>query len=328
MINNIPAQHKKWRPAIPPSKGATAYHDAVVNTSWHKENIDGLIKMAQERIKKGDVVIDFGAGTGASALYMLKKIKKNFILWLVDNSGSWLGKAYELLSSYDNVTFSLLEKTNDKYATLEETVGNEIADHIVSANTFHLIPNLHEAFTGIYGALKTGGTFIFQSGSIVRNDREKDILIIDNTVNMVHDIAISIVQTNDYFKKYRSELKKRIADEKKQRKFVFPDPRPVEHYIETLNQTGFKNVSIVYKKIKVPYKDWLNFLLVKRIQAGILPEIGGKDATPDEEKDRNKLIKLATLQLFDSIKNNNKFANKTSFTAEWIYVAAEKGQTS
>lgn len=324
MTNTIPIHHKGWYPTKSSSKGATAYHDAVVNTSWHKKNIDGLIKIVQEKIKNGDIVIDFGAGTGASTLYLIKKIKKNYTLWLVDNSASWLGKAFEILNSYKNVTFSLLEKKNEKYATLQETIGLETADHIVSANTFHLIPNLGYTFKGIYKALKKGGTFTLQSGSIIRNNREIGILIIDNTISMVHDIALEIIRKNDTFAKYREGLNSRIQQEKAQRKFMFPDSRPVQHYLSMLKRAGFKNPKVSYRRISVRYKDWLAFLLVKRLQAGILPEIGGKEATPEEERDRNQIIKMATLQLFDILKKENPLANNSSFTAEWIYITVEK----
>ena len=37
---------------------------------------------------------------------------------------------------------------------------------------------------------------------------------------------------------------------------------------------------------------------VRRLQAGILPEVGGKDATPQEERDRDDLITKAANILF------------------------------
>lgn len=324
MSKKISVIYSPWQPNKPSSKGATAYHDAVVNSSWHIKNIDGLIKIISKKIKDGDIVVDFGAGTGASAYYILKYAKNNFTLWLVDNSPSWLGKAYELFNTRQNILFSLLEKTEERYHTLEETIGTQTADHIISANTFHLIQNLKDTFKGIYNALKPGGTFTFQSGSIIRNGRKNGILILDNTVNMVHDIALDIIRKNDSYAKYRTRLSSRIKQEKKQRKFVFPDPRPIEYYISMLDKAGFKNPKVTYKHIHVHYKDWLAFLLVRRLQAGILPEVGGKEATKEEEIDRNELIKMATLKLFKKLKKENTFASNVYFTAEWIYVKVDK----
>src|SRR4030042_3850583 len=97
-----------WLPSQPISKGASAYHDAVVNTSWHIDNIRGLIDLVRKFIKDGDEVIDFGAGTGASAIYLLKELKSKYNLWLVDNSPSWLGKAWEILHHKRKVSFLVL----------------------------------------------------------------------------------------------------------------------------------------------------------------------------------------------------------------------------
>lgn len=322
MPNN--SKKKSWQPTKPVSSGATAYHSAVIDTSWHKNNIAGLIAIVEKKVKNGDVVVDFGAGTGSSALLLLKDIKKEFDLILVDNSASWLGKAYELLHTHPCVTFAHLAINGTRYATLDETIGKEIADYVLSANTFHLIPNLKETFTCIHRTLKPGGSFTFQSGSIIRKGRKKGILMIDDTVNCVHDIAIELIKTNDIFTKYRKNLDKRIKEEDNQRKFVFPPHRPIEEYIKNLDDAGFKKIKVSHKRIKVLYKDWLNFLRVRRLQAGIVPEIGGHEPSPIEEHDRNELITLASRQLFKKLEKQNPFADNTSFLAEWIYVKAEK----
>lgn len=316
--------HKSWRPDRPTSKGAAAYHNAVIDASWHKKNIYELIRLVRKIIKDDDIVIDFGAGTGSSSLYLLKKLKGNFKLCLVDNSPSWLGKAHEQLYTNPRVTFSIVEKIGDRYAMLHETIGKEMADHVVSANTVHLIPNIGDAFTGIYHALRSGGTFTFQSGNIVRGQREKEVLMIDDTVNMVHDIAIEIIKTGDVFKKYREGLTSLTKKEFAQRKLVFPNPRKLQEYIKILRNSGFKNEKVSLKKIRVRYKDWLAFLRVKRLQAGILPEVGGKNPSPKEEQDRDTLIVMASSLLFKTLAKENPFATKTSFIAEWIYIQAEK----
>lgn len=317
-------QYSTWSPTRPASKGATAYHNAVVNTSWHRQNINGLIKITREKIKDDNVVIDFGAGTGASAIYLLKYLKANCKLLLVDNSASWLAKAYEILHLNKNVAFFLLEKKKDTYMRLEEVVRKNTVDHVISANTVHLIPNIQEAFKGIYAALKNHGTFTFQSGNIIQISRENGILMIDDSINEIHDIALKIIRTDSAFNTYKKGIDRRIKQQSHQRKFVFPSPRSIEYYLGMLESVGFRNNIVTYKRIKVNYKDWLGFLKVRRLQAGILPEVGGKDASEQEEQDRDTLITKASLQLFKKLKTQNPFANATSFTAEWIYVSAEK----
>lgn len=327
MAKQVFTKHKTWRPIKPASKGATAYHDAVINASWHIDNIKGLTKNVQHKIRNGDIVVDFGAGTGSSALLLLKDIKKKFDLLLVDNSASWLGKAHEFLHTHPRVTFVHLAKNSARYATLDETIGKEIADCVLSANTFHLVPTLKETFGGIYQALKPDGTFTFQSGNIIRSGRKKGILMIDDTVNQIHDIALQIIKTCAMFKTYRKDLDRRTKEQISQRKFVFPPHRHIDEYIKNLKIVGFGNIKVSHKLIKVNYTDWLNFLRVRRLQAGIVPEIGGREPTSQEEYDRNELITMAGLELFKELERKNPFADQTSFTTEWMYVTAEKSRS-
>lgn len=316
--------NSSWNPDRPPSKGATAYHNAVAYTSWHKDNINALIKIIKDKIKKNDVVVDFGAGTGSSAIYLLKYLKPIPKLLLVDNSPSWLGYAYEILHLKKNVEFFLLEKKKDRYMILNEVVGKNTINHVICANTAHLIPNIPEAFKGIYASLKDRGTFTFQSGNIIKTSKEEGILMIDDSINEVHDMGLKIIQTDDRFRTYRKNLDKRINEQIHQRKFVFPTPRPIEYYLDALKSVGFKNEKVSYERIKVSYKNWLNFLRVRRLQAGILPEVGGKDPTEQEEKDRDAIIVKSSNELFKKLKKENPHANSNSFTAEWTYVYAEK----
>jgi len=313
-----------WIPSKLVSKGATDYHNAVVNTSWHKENIKELIKIVKGKIKYDDIVIDFGAGTGASTIYLLKELKPISTLLLVDNSASWLGKAYEILHSNKHVDFFLLPKEKNDYKALDKIIGKGTADHVVSANTVHLIPNIKKTIEGIYATLKNHGTFTFQSGNIEGINKDDEILKIDDSINMVHDIALKLIRTDNGFSKYKNGLNMRIKQQANQRKFIFPNPRPVKFYLDMLKSAGFKNEVVSYKQIKVNYNDWLKFLRVRRLQTGILPEVGGIKATNQEELDRDAIITKATLNLFKQLKNQNSLADEKAFTAEWVYIHSEK----
>ena len=320
----IYAELKTWHPDKEVSKGAAAYHNAVADAPYYVEIIDELVDIAKKKIKENVVVVDFGAGTGVSALRLLKKIKINFKLWLVDNSAAWLGKAHEVLGSNKNVKCFLLSKVNGRYATLAETIGEGTADNVISANTVHLIPDLEETFKGIWMSLKKKGNFIFQSANIIRDGRKDGALMVDSTINKIHEIALDIVRTNDKFKKYRKDLDKRIEIEGKQRKFVFPEPRHLSYYLRCLESAGFEHEEPHFGLFKIAYRDWLEFLRVKRLQAGILPEICGKEATSEEERDRDELIVMASGKLFDDLAKNNPMADATHYTIECIYVTAVK----
>lgn len=316
-------QLKPWRPTKPVSKGATAYHDAVSNASYYLLILDELVKKVSHKIKEEDVIVDFGAGTGISAIQLFKHLRAKVKIWLVDNSAAWLGKAYEIFNSNKDVEYCLLEKVNDKYQTLSEAIGEEVVDHVVSANTVHLVPNLEETFSGISMALKPQGTFTFQSGNIKRDGKEEDVLLIDDTFKRVHDIAIDIVRKSRRFIKYRNDIDVRIEIEKEQRKFVFPEPRYVDSYLDALKSSGFVYEEPSHKLFRIPYKEWINFLRVKRLQYGLLPEIGGKNSL-EEDQDRNELITMATKRMFKELQEENRFADKSSFAVECIYFTATK----
>lgn len=324
MRKQSPPLYISWKPNKPASSGAQAYHAAVINASWHIDNIYEMIRLIKKTIKTDDVVVDFGAGTGSSAVYLLRNITQKILLFLVDNSPSWLGHAYSLFHTNPNVICLLLERNQERYKTLDEIIGKDTADHVIAANTVHLIPNIPEAFAGIYRSLKPGGIFTFQSGNIKREDRKKDLLMIDDSVHRVHDFAISIINTDKKYTHYKKEIATKLQEGLSQRKFVFPDPRSIEYYLDALRKNKFRNIHSSYKQIKVTYIDWLSFLRVRRLQAGILPEIGGKEPTPEEERDRDEIITHASHMFFDKLKEENPLADSNSFTTEWVYVQAQK----
>lgn len=324
MIKQPTYLYTPWSPSKPLSLGASAYHAAVAYSSWHIDNISELIRLIKDTITVDSLVVDFGAGTGSSAVYLLQDIPQMRSLVLVDNSPSWLGHAYSLFHTNPRVTCLLLEKDQERYKTLDEIMGKNIAHHVIAANTVHLIPNIQDTFAGIYRALKPNGLFTFQSGNIKRYGRKKDLLIIDDSVNQVHDFAISIIKTDKKYKRYKEGLPQRMQGCLSQRKFVFPDPRPLTYYLDALKQSGFRDIQSTYKQIKVSYTDWLAFLKVRRLQSGILPEIGGKEPTIEEERDRDEIITRAAQMLFRQLKEKKSLTDSKTFTAEWVYVQARK----
>ncbi|MBI2651186.1 methyltransferase domain-containing protein [Candidatus Woesearchaeota archaeon] len=301
---------KKWLPDKAVSEGAAGYHNAVINASWNNDNLYELVSLMKPEVNENDTIVDFGAGTGASSLCILNHIKLKFNLWLVDNSPAWLAKAYEILRNNQNVSYFILEKKDNSYLTLDRIIGNNAANMVVSANTFHLVPNLKDVFEGIAKSLKKKGMFIFQSGNIIREGRVNGMLMIEDTIHKVHDIAIDIIKNESLFKIYRENINERIKAEEEQRKLIFPFPRHIDIYLNALKHAGFLHEPITYKTIRVKYDDWMKFLRVKRLQAGILPEIGSRYPSEKEEHDRDKIITMAANRLFDELKNNNPFADK------------------
>src|SRR3989344_3936379 len=164
-------QPRSWKPDRPVSRGAAEFHKAVIDADWNHKCLDEMISLVEPHIKDNDIVVDFGAGTGTSSIRILDKLKKKIALWLVDNSPAWLGKAYEFLGSRPNVSFFIVGKNQSRFETLSETLGHNSVNHVLSANTMHLIPDLRGTFKGIFNAIKKNGVFIFNSGNILREGK-------------------------------------------------------------------------------------------------------------------------------------------------------------
>ena len=133
-----------------------------------------------------------------------------------------------------------------------------------------------------------------------------------------------LLRKNSKFIKYSKGLNERIKSQIAQRKFIFPYPRPIQDYLKALKQAGFKCIKPYYKCFKIKYSDWLKFLRVKRLQAGILPEVGGKDPSPEEEKDRDTLISMAAKKLFKELETLNPLADDKTLQGEWVYIFTTK----
>lgn len=323
-MKKMTQERPSWKPKKKGSDGARMYHNAVIKAEWNLDNLEILAQIFDRLDKEKKVIIDFGAGTGASSVYLKEHIKSTSELCLVDNSPSWLTVAYELLGECENVKFHIIGKQGEDYETLSDVIGNKVADVVVSANTFHLILDINSAISGIYDALRPEGYFLFQSGNIIREDRNEDLLMIDSTIEEIHTIAIDIIKNEDQFKEYRQDIDEQISQELGQRKMIFPTPRPISQYISAMEGVGFKNIDVTYKKIYVKYEEWKIFLGVNRIQAGILPEVGGRFPTDKELEDRITIIKLAVDKYFKELSNHNSLADENGFMAEWVYLQGEK----
>ena len=316
-----------WKPAAPISKGAIAYHEAVEHAQYYIDVIDRLMADIVPKIKEGEVVVDFGAGTGVSASRFLNAVHARVSLWLVDNSPAWLGKAYDLFKGKEEISCYLLNKRNDEYSTLADAIGENVAHHVISANTVHLIPDIAGAFKGIFNSLREQGTFDFDSGNIVVDGAPDGALLIDDTVRRVHDLAIEIINTDDAFLPYRRDIDERLRRFRQQRLFVFPEPKHLDFYIKALHTSGFEFCEGHHHLFKVKYGEWMSFLKVKRLQAGILPEVGGNSPSPVEEAARDRLITLAATRLFRELESSNPLADSEGFTIQVVYVGAKKPKT-
>ncbi len=88
------------------------YHNGNTNepVNWHKNSVGKLIETAMPHIVDGSLVVDYGSGTGGSAIELLKSLDERGMkieLVLIDPLVSWFSKARELLGGRDDVHFEL-----------------------------------------------------------------------------------------------------------------------------------------------------------------------------------------------------------------------------
>ena len=58
------------------------YHDGDVENpaEWHKDSVNKLVELSLPHICEGSLVVDYGSGTGGSAIELLKALDVNFLL--------------------------------------------------------------------------------------------------------------------------------------------------------------------------------------------------------------------------------------------------------
>ena len=131
-----------------------AHHRALYNNgdigrpaSWHRESAGRLVQLAIPHIKDGSLVVDYGSGTGESAIELLKEVENRGIeidLVLIDPLVSWFSKARDLLNCRPNVHFELSIEEDDSgrssFRKLDSILGGRKADIIISSSTINLIP--------------------------------------------------------------------------------------------------------------------------------------------------------------------------------------------
>ena len=104
-------------------KDGEAYHRALYHNGeienpavWHKESEEKLVELSLPHIDQGTLVVDYGSGTGGSAIELLKALDCKGIsieLVMMDPLVSWFAKARDLLGDRSDVHFELSIEQND-----------------------------------------------------------------------------------------------------------------------------------------------------------------------------------------------------------------------
>ncbi len=293
------------------------YHSGDINqpANWHKESVDPLIEEAMDNISEGSLVVDYGTGTGGSAIELLKKLDERGVaidLVLIDPLVSWFAKAWEILGHRERVHFELSiskEKSGQIiFRRLEEMLEGRKADVIISSSTLHLVPAkaMNDLAIQFADSLSDDGVLIWDSGDLESDFRPINSSLLHDPYRAVRDILRDNRQ--------RIEILSRLSNEEsnkseKRLDRIFPLPFSVEVIIDSMREAGF-NTEISEKVVKFENDDAERFVLVPRLAEIAAPLIKGKE----RDNEIKKALKIALRRIADDGRGTD-----SSYSSHWIY---------
>jgi SAM-dependent methyltransferase len=303
----------------PPEELARTY-DTVREHGWYR-NLDPSVAALAERLRDGDVLLDYSGGTGILAARLLDALGGREVgILIVDASPKFLSVALEKLGRDERVAFRLIDflREQKRLQTLQEALEPPLlergVDALSSTNAIHLYYDLDETLRSWRALLREGGRVHVQSGNIGVPQLPEGAWIIDETVEAISAAAERLVLGDERWAAYRD----RIGDpryEALRRKFFLP-VRPLGHYLEALERAGFTIESVEHRTIEARTADWTAFLAT--YHEGVLGWVGGSERVEGEPPadaavaDRLELLELAVGEVFAA----------PAFDAIWTYVEA------
>jgi len=194
-------------------------------------------------------------------------------------------------------------------------------DAIVSTNAIHLYYDLPETLASWTRTLRPGGRVFVNSGNI-RNPRARpNEWILDETVWVIDEVAEGLVRTDARYAAYRQALddEERMAAHRAHRDRVFLTPRPLQFYLDALDEAGLSVESVREETIEASVDDW--FELMRTYHDAVLGWIGGtakvdgSGPSPEAMEDRLALIRHSMDILF---------GGRRDFRACWTYITARR----
>ena len=298
------------------------YHDGdtMRPASWHRDSIKWLLESALPVIKEGDLVVDYGSGTGGSAIELLKLMDERGVsieLVLIDPLKSWFGKAWEVLGHRDNVHFehSIVTGENGKpvFRRLDEMLSGKKANVIISSSTMHLVPTraLPDLAFQFAESLESGGFFFWNSGDLECDWR-------DSSVARLHD---PFRRVREFLRKDKKRME--ILDgmnledaNTTERRIdrIFPVPYPINWITDSLEEAGF-NGELSERIVDFRIEDAERFILVPRLAEIAAPLFEG------EERD---MVIRETLEIVFARMRGEGTATDNGYRSHWVYGIHEK----
>lgn len=296
-------------------------YDTVERHGWY-DNLDVTVDELSRLLRDDDLLVDYSGGTGILIGRLLDKLpQRRFGVVNVDSSPKFLRLCLDKYRSEPRVAFRLLRflKEAKRLQYLDEVVPELVGkvDAIVSANAIHLYYDLHETLVAWRRTLKPTGRVLIQSGNIIHPSPRG--MIIDDTVNAIHEEAKVMVATEDRYRDYRASLAdeaRMSAHDAVRTKFFLP-PRPLSYYETELSDAGFVVESVRTQRIVAKTDEWLEFLKV--YHEGVLGWVGGTTRVEGAEPTANAVRdRLALME--DALKR--VLEQRREFDASWTYITA------
>ena len=314
-----------WKPSElsdDDAKDGDAYHRALYRdgstndpVKWHKNSVEKLIEIANCHISEGALVVDYGSGTGGSAIELLKSLDDRGVrveLVLIDPLVSWFSKARSLLEDRDDVHFELsIQKDVDgrtSFRRLEDILGGRKADVIISSSTLHLIPEktMGDLAMQFSGSLKKDGAFIWDSGDLESDLRPENSALLHDPYRAVREL---LRHDGKRLEMMSGMTEDEVGRHERRLDRIFPTPLSIEVILIALSDAGFSS-EIHDMVIPFSREDAENFALVPR-----LAEIASPLQVGDE---RDEAIKEALKRALNSIENEGR-GNERGYRSHWIF---------
>jgi len=258
------------------------YHQGDIHrpAKWHEESVSHLLELAMGGIRDGSVVVDYGSGTGGSAIELLKitdDLGISIDLVLIDPLESWFGKAWEILCHRDDVHFEISTAIdsggNVIFRDLEEMLGPRKADVIISSSTLHLVPlkaleNLAKQFAR---CLAHGGVVVWNSGDVECDWREENVARLHDPYRAIREH----IRNHDSRLEILDSMESEIATKAERRiDRIFPEPFSISDMIPRIESAGF-STELSDKVVDFHEQDAERFILVPRLAGIAAPLLAG-----------------------------------------------------
>ena len=299
-----------------------AYHRALYidgdisqPAGWHRDSVKHLIDLALPHIDDGAVVVDYGSGTGGSAIELLKeldRIGKSIELILIDPLESWFGKAREILGHRDDVHFELSIKKDESgkvvFRELGEMLKGRKADVIISSSTLHLVPVRALADLGrqIAECLNPKGVFVWDSGDVDSDLRPPTAACLHDPYRAVREH----LRDDEARQHLLSQMEKEDAERAERRvDRIFPIPFSIDVLMSAISSAGLMS-SISDHVVGFSNDDAERFILVPRLAEIAAPLIEGEE--------RDTAIRNAIADVLADMHTSGT-ASESEYRSHWIY---------